>query len=219
MEMNTRLQVEHPVTEMTTGLDLVQLQVLIAAGAALPDLLADHASAPRGHSIEARVYAESPEQGYLPAAGRLTRVLEPSGPGIRVDSGVHEGCEVSVHFDPMLAKIIVHAPDRESACRKMAQALKDTVYLGIPTNVDFLARIIESPEFKAGQLSTSFLDEQPKLAQGPSESIPDIAYAAAALCRSLSPQGHSGSQGGSATSSGSTELWDDRDNLRVWGSQ
>ena len=219
MEMNTRLQVEHPVTEMTTGLDLVQLQVLIAAGAALPDLLAGRSNSPRGHSIEVRVYAESPEQGYLPAAGRLTQVLEPSGPGIRVDSGVHEGCDVSVHFDPMLAKIIVHAPDRESACRKMSQALKDTVYLGIPTNVDFLARVIDSPEFRAGQLSTSFLDEQPELAQGPSGSIPDIAYAAAALCRSLSTHKHSGSQSSPSTSNGSTELWDDRDNLRIWGPQ
>ncbi|MEE2886730.1 MAG: biotin carboxylase N-terminal domain-containing protein [Planctomycetota bacterium] len=216
MEMNTRLQVEHPVTEMTTGLDLVQLQVLIAGGAAIPDLLEGREFSPRGHSIEVRVYAESPEQGYLPAAGRLTRVIEPAGPGIRVDSGVFEDCEISVHFDPMLSKIIVHAPSRDSACRKMAQALKDTVYLGVPTNVDFLARVSDSPQFRAGQLSTGFLGEHPELAAGPVGGIPDLAYAAAALCRSIIPGNSGSSQANATTADGSAEVWDEIDNLRIW---
>jgi len=218
MEMNTRLQVEHPVTEMTTGLDLVQLQVLIAGGAEIPDLLKDRDFSPRGHSIEVRVYAESPEHGYLPAAGRLTKVLEPSGPGIRVDSGVFEGCDVSVHFDPMLSKIIVHAPSRQSACRKMAQALRDTVYLGVPTNVDFLARIINSPEFLSGELSTGFLVDHPEFAAGPQGGIPDLAYAAAALCRTLAPDKGGSAHGGAGLADASPEVWEEIDNLRIWDS-
>src|SRR5690606_20446586 len=116
LEVNTRLQVEHPVTECVTGVDLVHLQLHLAAGALLQDLLPDRDLEPRGHAIEARIYAEAPEQGCLPAAGRLALVRAAEGPGVRVDSGVHTGSDVPVHYDPLLAKLIVHAPDRRTAC-------------------------------------------------------------------------------------------------------
>jgi len=185
LAVNTRLQVEHPVTELVTGLDLVHLQVKVAAGARLDELLAGRDLAPRGHAIEARLYAETPEQGFLPAAGRLLRVVEPEGPGIRIDSGVHAGAEVSVHYDPLLAKLVVHAPDRLTACRRLSRALADTVYLGIPTNVDFLRRVVEDEDFRSGRLRIDFLDRKPELARGPGGSPPDDAYIAALLVAAL----------------------------------
>src|SRR5690606_20815114 len=126
----------------------------LAAGALLQDLLPDRDLEPRGHAIEARIYAEAPEQGFLPAAGRLALVRAAEGPGVRVDSGVHTGSDVPVHYDPLLAKLIVHAPDRRTACNRLALALRDSVYLGIATNVDFLRRVVEHPAFVAGDLRT-----------------------------------------------------------------
>lgn len=188
LEVNTRLQVEHAVTEMVTGLDLVQLQVRIAAGETLDQLLDGLSLEPRGHAIEARIYAEQPEQGFLPTVGDLTEVLEASGPGIRVDSGVRKDDTVSVHYDPMLAKLIVHAPDRRSACRRMALALRDSVYLGIPCNLDFLRRIVESEAFVAGDLRTDFIDRHPELVAGPKQAVPvEVAMAAALLAAVPSP--------------------------------
>jgi 3-methylcrotonyl-CoA carboxylase alpha subunit len=185
LEVNTRLQVEHPVTECVTGLDLVHLQVQVAAGRRLRDLLAGRDLQPRGWAIEARIYAEAPEQGFLPAAGRLTKVIEAEGPGVRVDSGVRDGSEVSVHYDPMLAKLVVHAPDRATACRRLALALRDSSYLGIPTNVDFLRRVVEDPRFARGELRTDFLDRAPELVAPQSVATPDAAYVAAALAAVL----------------------------------
>ena len=126
LEVNTRLQVEHPVTEFVTGVDLVHLQLHIAAGGKLEDALAGKDLTPRGHSIEARICAESPEQGYIPAAGLLELVHEPSGPGIRVDSGVYSGWEVPPFYDSMLAKLVVWGPDRATACDRLSEALKNT---------------------------------------------------------------------------------------------
>ncbi len=213
LEMNTRLQVEHPVTEMTTGLDLVQLQVQVAAGASIPDLIGDRDLSPRGHSIEARVYAENPAQGYLPAAGVLTRVIEPTGPGVRVDSGVFEGAEISVHFDPMISKIIVHAPDRDTACRRMEQVLRDAVYLGVPTNLDFLGRVIRSEAFRSGAMHTGFLDEHPELAAASEEPPPEVAYIAAALCGVLGDQPVSSG----STDAADTATWNAVGAMRLWG--
>ena len=185
LEMNTRLQVEHPVTEMTTGLDLVRLQVLLAGGASIEDVMGDYDLSPRGHSIEVRVYAEDPTNGFLPAAGVLSRVIEPEGPGVRVDSGVRSGSSVTVHFDPMLAKIIVHGADRDSALSRMRRSLSESAYLGVPTNLDFLDRVLASQEFRNGALRTDLVERNPSLGQDPGGLVPDAAYVGAALFQML----------------------------------
>jgi acetyl-CoA/propionyl-CoA carboxylase biotin carboxyl carrier protein len=192
LEVNTRLQVEHPVTELVTGVDLVHLQVHVAAGGRLGDLLAGRDLRPRGHAIEARLCAESPETGYLPAAGLLRLVREAEGPGIRCDSGVYTGWEVPPYYDSMLAKLVVWAPDRATACARLSQALRDTAYLGIPTNVDFLRRVVDDPAFRAARLSTDMLKRRPELATGPGLPPEDLALAAAVLCQALAPAGGSG---------------------------
>src|SRR5262249_21911880 len=141
LEMNTRLQVEHPVTEQVVGVDLVRAQLLVAAGKALPwtaDSLVQ-----RGHAVEARVYAEDPANRFLPQAGRLLLYREPRFPGLRIDSGVIEGDEVSVHYDPLIAKVVATAESRALAVARLSAALRDFPILGIVTNIPFLLRIIE----------------------------------------------------------------------------
>jgi acetyl-CoA/propionyl-CoA carboxylase biotin carboxyl carrier protein len=140
MEMNTRLQVEHPVTEMVTGLDLVEQQLRVACGEHLEDDVLT--ARMRGHSFEARIYAESPSRGFLPTSGRVLEVHEPAGEGVRVDSALLQGLEVAADYDPMLAKIVTWGPDRASALARLAQALEDTVIFGVVTNVDFLGRLV-----------------------------------------------------------------------------
>ncbi|MBK8095531.1 MAG: ATP-grasp domain-containing protein [Planctomycetes bacterium] len=219
LEVNTRLQVEHPVTELVTGVDLVHLQVHVAAGGRLDELLAGRDLRPRGHAIEARVCAENPEAGYLPAAGTLRLVREPEGPGIRVDSGVYSGWEVPPFYDSMLAKIIVFAPDRATACARMSQALRDAVYLGIPTNIDFLRRIVDDPDFRAGRMSTDFLKHKPVLVQGPSAEPDDLALATAVLCQALAPARGSGNGGGggvAASGARGTAVWQDLAGFRLF---
>ena len=214
MEMNTRLQVEHPVTELVTGLDLVHLQVKIAAGATLEELLGDREIVPRGHALEARIYAEDPENGFLPAAGKLARVVEPRGPGIRVDSGVYPGVEIGVHWDPLLSKLIVHAPDRATACRRMARALEAVVYLGTPTNVDFLRRIVEDEDFAAGALRTDFLDQKPELMRSDGSAPPDYVYIAAAVAQALGGSSHAASAG--VRTGPAADPWSTTGPLRLW---
>jgi acetyl/propionyl-CoA carboxylase alpha subunit len=158
LEMNTRLQVEHPVTEQVTGLDLVRAQLLVAAGEPLPWTQAQIAQ--RGHAIEARVYAEDPAQGFLPQAGRLSVYRAPHIPGVRVDSGVAEGSEISVYYDPMLAKVIATAESRPLAINRLAAALRALDIEGVRTNVPFLIRILELPEFRDGRIDTGFLDRE-----------------------------------------------------------
>ncbi|MBM4395096.1 MAG: acetyl-CoA carboxylase biotin carboxylase subunit, partial [Deltaproteobacteria bacterium] len=157
LEVNTRIQVEHPVTELCTGLDLVRLQVEIAAGAALPFAQGDVAA--RGHAIECRIYAEDPEAGFLPSPGRVLLVAAPAGPGVRFDSGVATGSEVPVQYDPILAKLAVHAPDRPAAIARMLRALADCVVLGVRTPTDFLADVLRHPAFAAGDTHTRFVDD------------------------------------------------------------
>jgi 3-methylcrotonyl-CoA carboxylase alpha subunit len=157
LEMNTRLQVEHPVTEAIAGVDLVHAQLAIADGAPLP--WTQESLTTRGHAIECRVYAEDPDEGFLPQAGRLLLYREPSGPGIRVDSGVVEGTEISVNYDPLLAKLIVSAESRDAAIARAAAALRAYPVLGIRSNVPFLLSLLELPAFKSGQLHTGFVDE------------------------------------------------------------
>jgi acetyl/propionyl-CoA carboxylase alpha subunit len=158
LEMNTRLQVEHPVSEAVTGIDLVRLQLAIARGAPLP--WPQDGVTVRGHAIECRIYAEDPTQGFLPQAGRLRLYREPAGPGIRVDSGIREGDEVTVHYDPLLAKVIAHAETRERAIERVAAALARFPILGVATNVPFLRRVLSHPVFRAGEADTGFLERE-----------------------------------------------------------
>ena len=180
LEMNTRLQVEHPVTELVTGTDLVHAQLQVAAGGPLPWTQADLSQ--RGHAIECRVYAEDPAGGFLPQAGTLRLYREPSGPGIRIDSGVVEGGEVPVQYDPMLAKLIASAPSRDAAIARAVAALRDFPILGVRTNIGFLINVLEHPRFRAGDVHTGFIDEHlDALLKRPEADA--IVQAAAALAR------------------------------------
>ena len=158
LEMNTRLQVEHPVTEVVTGVDLVAAQIRLAAGERLPWTARDLRQ--RGHAIEARVYAEDPARGFLPQAGTILLCREPAAPGVRVDSGVADGSEVPVHYDALLAKVIAGGETREAARRRLVEALGRYLILGVRTNIPFLIRVLEHPQFRAGELDTAFLDRE-----------------------------------------------------------
>lgn len=180
LEVNTRLQVEHPITEMVTHRDLVRLQLHIAAGHPLPFVQADLTT--DGHAFECRVYAEDPDQNFMPAIGTLYQYRIPQGPGIRVDSGVKEGSEVSIHYDPMLSKLVVWGKTRQEALEKMQWALKHYVVLGIKNNIAFLQRLFDHPEFKAGRIDTHFLQEHPlpHETELPTEALMIAAWAATA---------------------------------------
>jgi len=156
LEMNTRLQVEHPVTEQVTGLDLVRAQLLVAGGEPLP--WTQEQVTQRGHAIEARLYAEDPAHGFIPQAGRLTRYREPRRPGIRVDAGVVEGGDVSVYYDPMIAKVIATAETRALATARLSAALREFEIAGIRTNRSFLIKILESNAFRDAAIDTAYLD-------------------------------------------------------------
>jgi len=156
LEVNTRLQVEHPITEMITGLDIVRIQLEVASGK--PLMLAQEDIRSRGHAIECRIYAEDPEKGFYPSPGRILYMQEPSGPGIRNDCGIYSGFQVPVEYDPILSKLIVHAEDRDQAIRKMIQALEDYVILGVSTPVPFLIDVLKSGAFARGDTYTDFID-------------------------------------------------------------
>ncbi|MCE4943830.1 acetyl/propionyl/methylcrotonyl-CoA carboxylase subunit alpha [Streptomyces albulus] len=179
MEMNTRLQVEHPVTEMITGLDLVEWQLRIAAGERLP-YAQEHLSF-TGHAIEARICAEDPARDFLPTGGTVLTLREPAGDGTRTDSGLSEGAEVGSRYDPMLAKVIAHGPDRASALRKLRAALAATVTLGVLTNAGFLRRLLAHPDVASGELDTGLVERV--AADLVPDAVPDEVYAAAAAVR------------------------------------
>jgi acetyl/propionyl-CoA carboxylase alpha subunit len=179
LEMNTRLQVEHPITEMVVGLDLAQWQIRIAAGERLPFRQQDLTQ--RCHAIECRLYAEDPSNRFLPAVGRLLRFVEPKGPGVRVDTGVTTGDEVSVYYDPLIAKLIVQAEDRPAAIRRMLAALSETVLLGITTNWQFLQDVLSHPDFVQGKAHTTWIDEEFTAWQAPRCELPPEVLIAAAL--------------------------------------
>jgi 3-methylcrotonyl-CoA carboxylase alpha subunit len=179
LEMNTRLQVEHPVTEAVTGLDLVRLQLQIAAGASLP--FAQDGLAARGHALECRLYAEDPARDDLPSPGRVLHLSAPAGPGVRLDSGVEAGSDVTVHYDPLLAKLITWGADRTESIQRMAAALARTAILGVTTNHARLRAIVEHPAFLAGELHTGFVDEHLASAAEPCPPAEAVAAAVAAL--------------------------------------
>ena len=178
LEMNTRLQVEHPVTELVTGVDLVRAQIEVAAGKPLPWKQEDLRQ--RGHAIEVRVYGEDPDDRFLPQSGTIAVYEEPSGPGIRVDAGVMRGSEISVKFDPMLAKLIAYAETRDAAIDRLSRALRDYVVLGTKTNVSWLRRVVTHPAFREGLVSTRFIPEHEEtLRRETSAMAPVIATAIA----------------------------------------
>jgi 3-methylcrotonyl-CoA carboxylase alpha subunit len=179
MEMNTRLQVEHPVTEMITGLDLVEWQFRVAAGEKLP-LRQEHLAI-HGHAIEARLYAENPERGFLPQTGRLKHLSFAEGENIRVDAGVRAGDAISVYYDPMIAKLIVWGADRDAAIRRFRSALGGTQIAGLKTNIGFLAKLANHPAFKAADLDTRFIERHEGDLLAAPKPASDKAFALAAL--------------------------------------
>jgi len=188
LEMNTRLQVEHPVTELTTGLDLVHLQIRIAAGEKLPFSQSDVKL--RGHAIECRIYAEDPDNNFFPSPGKITLLLAPSGPGIRRDSGMYEGWTVPIDYDPLLAKLIGHGTDRAQATSRLVRALNEYFVGGIKTNISLFRRILSDPDFGAGRLDTGYLD---RLLAKPGDTAPadarnaEVAAIAAGVFAMLDP--------------------------------
>ena len=182
LEMNTRLQVEHPVTEAVTGTDLVRAQILVAQGEPLP--WRQEQLAQRGHAIECRVYAEDPASGFLPQAGKLLLYREPAGPGIRVDSGIEEGADVPVQYDPMLAKLIASGETRDAAIARAIAALRGFPVLGVRTNVQFLINVLDHAAFRSGETHTGFVDEHLDVLLRHPEPGDDVRAAAAFARRS-----------------------------------
>lgn len=204
LEMNTRLQVEHPVTELVVGVDLVRAQIEVADGKPLPwtqDELQQ-----RGHAMQVRVYAEDPDDRFLPQSGTIANYAEPSGPGVRVDAGVMRGTNIGVKFDPMLSKLICYAEDRDSCIDRMRRALRDYVILGTKTNISWLRRVISHDAFRAGQVSTRFLaDHEADLVAHVPEIVPAVAAAIASAPKKQSDAGSASSQ---------PSVWDE---LGTWG--
>jgi acetyl-CoA carboxylase biotin carboxylase subunit len=185
LEMNTRLQVEHPITEMVTGVDLVHWQIQIARGERL-DLDPAALITPKGHAIECRVYAEDPDNGFLPSPGKIVQLRSPAGPGIRDDSGATEGLDVPIFYDPMISKLIAWAEDRPRAIERMRRALGEYVVAGIRTTVPFFTWLLDQPDFIQGRFHTTYLDEVLKARDGrpfvqPTREEEDIATVAAAI--------------------------------------
>jgi len=180
LEMNTRLQVEHPITEVTTGIDLVQWQLRIARGEPLGFEQKDLVQ--RGHAIECRIYAEDETKLFMPSCGVISYLHEPSGPGIRIDSGVYEGWEVTPFYDPILSKLVAFGEDRDTARRRMLRALDEYVVHGVATSIDLHRRILRHPKFIAGDVTTAFLDDYADEVLTPAHAdVPDEAFIAAAL--------------------------------------
>jgi len=210
LEMNTRLQVEHPVTELTTGLDLVHLQIRIAAGEKLP-FTQDEVRL-RGHAIECRIYAEDPDNNFFPSPGKITLLLAPSGPGIRRDSGMYEGWTVPIEYDPLLAKLIGHGSDRKQASARLVRALNEYFVGGIKTNIPLFRRVLNDEEFQQGRVDTGFLDRLLSRAhdQPTDNRAAEIAAIAAGLFAVLDPTTvaqTNGSLGGSPGTAAAASNW------------
>ncbi len=181
LEMNTRLQVEHPVTEVVTGLDLVKYQLLIAAGEKL-DIRQEDVQL-RGWAMECRIYAEDPERNFFPSPGIIRELVEPAGPGVRLESGVYPGWDVPIHYDPLLAKLITYGADRDQAIARMRRAIGEYRILGIQTNLGFFDALLSDPEFAAGRLSTNFIEEF--MRRRPKPRLSDDSLMAASVAAAL----------------------------------
>jgi 3-methylcrotonyl-CoA carboxylase alpha subunit len=180
LEMNTRLQVEHPITELVTGVDLVKTQIRVAAGEPLPFRQGDLTQ--RGHAIECRIYAEDPANHFLPAIGKVVRVEPPNAPGVRVDTGITNGDEVTIHYDPLIAKLSVLGANRPEALAKLAWALRHYVILGeVITNLPFLRTLLEHPRFQQGDTTIDFVEQAFVDWQPEQSTPPDRVLIAAAL--------------------------------------
>src|SRR5246127_3139671 len=187
MEMNTRLQVEHPVTEMITGLDLVEWQLRVAGGQPLP--LTPEQLEIDGHAIEARVYAEDPDKGFLPSTGRLVHLVPPpESDSVRVDTGVEQGDEITPYYDPMIAKLIVWGADRKQALARMRRALAQYRVVGVSNNINFLSRLVALPSFANAELHTGVIEREQGLLFPPQEAVPDEVWLVAALAELLHEQ-------------------------------
>jgi 3-methylcrotonyl-CoA carboxylase alpha subunit len=209
LEMNTRLQVEHGVTEQVAGVDLVRAQLVVASGGGLP--WTQQQLGQRGHAIEARIYAEDPSRGFLPQAGRVQLYREPRMPGIRIDSGIREGDEVSVHYDPLLAKVVASAETRDLAIARLGAALRAFPILGIHTNIPFLLDVVEHECFRAGTIHTGFLDaDVARLRATPAGALPGVVRAA------LDAQASDTSESSDGATRSSTGPWDPWQSLRGW---
>ena len=179
LEMNTRLQVEHPITELVTGVDLAQWQIRVAAGK--PLTLAQSDITQRGHAIECRLYAEDPAQNFLPSTGEIAYCHFPTAPSIRIDSGITSGSVITPYYDPMLAKVITYGHNREEAIARMATALNDTALIGVTTNIPYLQAILTNQHFRAGETTTSYLDQHFEGWQNSADITPELLAAMAAF--------------------------------------
>jgi 3-methylcrotonyl-CoA carboxylase alpha subunit len=211
IEMNTRLQVEHPVTEQVTGLDLVAWQFQVAAGGKLP--LTQEQVRFAGHAVEARVYAEDPEHGFLPSTGRIVGLAFPTG--VRVDSGVEAGGEVTPFYDPMIAKLIVHMPTRDAAIERMTNALDHTAVAGVRSNVAFLGALCRAPQFHAGKVDTGFIDRN-LAALGAAPHDPDLSAAAAGVAHLLARES---AKFAIDSAAGAGSPWDACDGFQLGGAR
>jgi acetyl-CoA carboxylase biotin carboxylase subunit len=210
LEMNTRLQVEHPVTELITGLDLVHLQIRIAAGEKLPFRQQDVLI--RGHAIECRIYAEDADNNFFPSPGKIETLLNPAGPGIRLDSGIYEGWTVPIDYDPLLAKLVGYGENRQQAISRLIRALPEYFVAGIKTNLGLFRRILADGDFQSGKIDTGYLERLPKVEPGGSDdekkSKEQIAAIAAAVFTLLESKGAAANnQTGMADSALSTSAW------------
>ncbi|MCK6629468.1 MAG: ATP-grasp domain-containing protein [Anaerolineae bacterium] len=212
LEMNTRLQVEHPITELVTGLDLVKWQLRIAAGESLPFEQADLSQ--RGHALECRIYAEDPANNFLPATGRVLQLVEPVGPGMRVDSGLARGDVVTPHYDPLLAKLIVLAEDRAEAIQKLVSALRQYVLLGVTTNLPFLRDLLAHDLFQRGETTTGLIEQHFGDWQ-PAQDPPDLVLIAAALGEMLERGEEARRRGGEEMMNDPYNPWRELSNFRI----
>jgi len=213
MEVNARLQVEHPVTEEVFGVDLVRQQIAIAAGERVP--WGEEAPIPRGHAIECRILAEDPSRGFLPSPGTILRLRVPAGPGIRHDGGIYEGSTVPVHYDPLLAKLVAWGESREAAIARMARALREYRIEGLATCIGFHRRVLAHPAFLRGDLHTGFLDEHPELlVPPPAEPFVTVAAVAAAVAHVEEPPAPPGRSAPAASQGPSAWRWAGRRGFR-----
>jgi acetyl-CoA carboxylase, biotin carboxylase subunit len=197
LEMNTRLQVEHPVTELTTGLDLVHWQIRIACGQRLP--FAQEEIQFRGHAIECRIYAEDPDNNYFPSPGKITALAEPSGPGIRLDSGIYQGWKVPLEYDPLLAKLVAYGENRQQTIGRLRRALEEYYVAGVKTNLRLFRRILDHPDFLAGRTDTGLLDRMPDDTLGQASETERVAALAAGIFSAVTAEKGQSSNGASGT--------------------